>query len=153
MKINTANTISSIICFLFGKSPVLIAANHFVRRSEEESWLCSQWVDHFLGNWRKLRPGSLLSSFEQPRMRQNEDIACYCMTVFAPPRWQGLLFSDVIVIRPHNMLFSRCLVPLIQNKSKCATFDMENGFCMQVQFYANQSHFQRMVSHLGLGQT
>ena len=134
MKINTANTISSIICFLFGKSPVLIAANHFVRRSEEESWLCSQWVDHFLGSWRKLRPGRLLSSFEQPRMRQNEDIACYCMTVFAPPRWRDFPFSDVTVIRPHNMPFSSSLVPLIQNESKCATFHMKMSFACRFIF-------------------
>ena len=35
-------------------------------------------------------------------MRQNEGIACYCVTVFTPPRWRRLLFSDVIVMWPHT---------------------------------------------------
>ena len=49
-----------------------------------------------LGTWQKLRPGRLLLSLEQPRMRQNEGIACYCMTVFTPRRWRRLFFSDFI---------------------------------------------------------
>ena len=48
--------------------------------------------DPFRHSAKKLRPGRLFLSFEQPGMRQNEGIACYYMTFFTPPRWCRLLF-------------------------------------------------------------
>ena len=92
MKINTANTISSMIWFSV-KSPLLITANQLVR---EKNSLCSPWFIITLGTRQKLTPGRLFLALEQPRMRQKEGIACYCMTVFTPPRWRRLIFSDVI---------------------------------------------------------
>ena len=62
--------------------------------------LCPLWFAITLGTGQK--PGCLFLLLEQPRMRQNEGTTCYWMTVFAPPRWLRLLFSEVIVMWPHT---------------------------------------------------
>ena len=80
------------------KSPLLIVADHFARRSVDKKFALFTLIVITLGIRRDLRPGRLFLSLEQPRMRQTEGIACCCMTVFAPPTWRRLLFSDVIVM-------------------------------------------------------
>ena len=72
------------------------------RRSVEKNSLCSPWFVITLATWQTPRPGRLFISLEQPRMRQNEGILCYCKTVFTPPRWRRLHFSDFIVMWPHT---------------------------------------------------
>ena len=84
------------------RRPLLIADSHFDRPSVEKYSLCSPWFVITLATRPTLKPGRLFLSSEQPRMRQNEGILCYCMTVFTPPRWRRSRFSDVIVMWLHT---------------------------------------------------
>ena len=79
--------------YFYVKSPLLIVANHFARRSINKKFALFTLIVITFGIRRNQRPRRLFLSLEQPRMIQNEGIVCCCMIVFTPPRWRRLLFS------------------------------------------------------------